>query len=122
MRGRLPGCVIIIDIERLEPVFTIDDARRKKQFIGKTMKIERGDLAAAFARAKHVLRGTFINGGQDHFYLESQAALAQPGEFDQLVVHSSTQNPSEVQEVIAHVLGFTQRDKIVPGFGSRTRE
>jgi xanthine dehydrogenase large subunit len=103
---RLAKEAIVIDIERLEPVFTIDDAKRRKLFIGKTMKIERGDVETAFARAEHVLRGTFINGGQDHFYLESQAALAQPGEHDQLVVHSSTQNPSEVQHVIAHLLGI----------------
>jgi xanthine dehydrogenase large subunit len=116
---------IVIDIERLEPVFTIDDAKRKKQFIGKTMKIERGDVAAAFARARHVLRGTFINGGQDHFYLESQAALAQPGEFDQLVVHSSTQHPSEVQDVIGHLLGLPINKVVVVtkrmggGFGGK---
>ncbi len=116
---------IVVDIERLDPVFTIDEARRRKLFIGKTMTIERGDVEAAFARAEHVLRGTFINGGQDHFYLESQAALAQPGEFDQLVVHSSTQNPSEVQHVIAHLLGLPINKVIVltkrmgGGFGGK---
>jgi len=97
---------IKIDIEKLEPLFTIDDAKRKKQFIGPTRHIMRGDTKAAFASAQHVLEGTWRNGGQDHFYLESQAAIAYPGEFDQISVLSSTQNPSEVQEVIAHVLGF----------------
>lgn len=97
---------IVVDIERLEPVFTIDDAKRKKQFIGPIRTIRRGDADRAFASARHVLEGTWINGGQDHFYLESQAAIAVPGEFDQLTVHSSTQNPSEVQEVIAHLLGL----------------
>jgi xanthine dehydrogenase large subunit len=122
---RLAKEAIVIDIERLDPVFTIDEAKRRKLFIGKTMKIERGDVEAAFARAEHVLRGTFINGGQDHFYLESQAALAQPGEFDQLVVHSSTQNPSEVQHVIAHLLGLPINKVIVltkrmgGGFGGK---
>jgi xanthine dehydrogenase large subunit len=97
---------IEIDIERLEPTFTIDEAKTRKQFIGPTRFIRRGDAASAFASAKHVLHGTWINGGQDHFYLESQAAIAVPGEFDQIVVHSSTQNPSEVQDVIAHLLGL----------------
>ncbi|PYQ53670.1 MAG: xanthine dehydrogenase molybdopterin binding subunit, partial [Acidobacteria bacterium] len=103
---RLAKAAIKIDIEKLEPVFTIDDAKRKKQFIGPTRRIARGDWEAAFANAEHILEGTWINGGQDHFYLESQAALAYPGEFDQLHVLSSTQNPSEVQEVIAHLLGL----------------
>lgn len=103
---RAAKAVIKIDIEELEPVFTIDEAKRRRLFIGKTMTIQRGDVEAAFASAPHILEGTFINGGQDHFYLESQAALAVPGEFDQLTVHSSTQNPSEVQDVIAHLLGL----------------
>jgi xanthine dehydrogenase large subunit len=103
---RKAKAAIKLDIEELEPVFTIDEAKRRGSFIGKTMTIKRGDVDSAFASAKNILEGTFINGGQDHFYLESQAALAVPGEFDQLTVHSSTQNPSEVQDVIAHLLGL----------------
>jgi len=97
---------IKIDIEKLDPIFSIDEAKRRKQFIGPTRRIARGNVDAAFASAEHVLEGTWINGGQDHFYLESQAAIAVPGEFDAISVLSSTQNPSEVQEVIAHVLGL----------------
>lgn len=103
---RTAKAAIKVDIEELEPVFTIDDAKRRGSFIGKTMTIQRGDVELVFASATNILEGTFINGGQDHFYLESQAALAVPGEFDQLTVHSSTQNPSEVQDVIAHLLGL----------------
>ena len=103
---RAAKAAIKIDIEKLEPIFTIDEAKRAKQFIGPTRYIRRGDVDAAFAKADHILEGRWINGGQDHFYLESQAAIVYPGEFDQLTVHSSTQNPSEVQEVIAHLLGL----------------
>jgi xanthine dehydrogenase large subunit len=103
---RKAKAAIKLDIEELEPVFTIDEAKRRGLFIGKTMTIKRGDVDGVFKSAKNILEGTFVNGGQDHFYLESQAALAVPGEFDQLTVHSSTQNPSEVQDVIAHLLGL----------------
>src|SRR5438270_11031992 len=103
---RKAKATIKLDIEELEPVFTIDEAKRRGSFIGKTMTIKRGDVDAAFESAKNMLEGTSINGGPDHFYLELQAALAVPGEFDQLSVHSSTQNPSEVQDVIAHPLGL----------------
>jgi xanthine dehydrogenase large subunit len=103
---RAAKAAIVVDIEKLEPIFTIDEAKARGAFIGPKRKIERGDVEAAFASAKHTLHGTWINGGQDHFYLESQAAIAVPGELGQLTVHSSTQNPSEVQEVIAHVLGL----------------
>lgn len=97
---------IAVDIEEYEPVFTIDEAKRRRSFIGETRRIAHGDLAKAFAAAEHVIEGTFVNGGQDHFYLESQAAIAYPGELDSLTVHSSTQNPSEVQHVIAHLLAL----------------
>lgn len=103
---RAAKAAIKVDIEELEPVFTIDEAKRRGQFIGKTMTIKRGDVEAAFASSANIVEGTFVNGGQDHFYLESQAALAVPGELDQLTVHSSTQNPSEVQDVTAHLLGL----------------
>jgi xanthine dehydrogenase large subunit len=97
---------IVVEIEPLEPVFTIDEAKRRGDFIGPVRRISRGDLARGFAEADHVIEGVWVNGGQDHFYLESQAAIAVPGEYDQLTVHSSTQNPSEVQHVIAHLLGL----------------
>ena len=113
------------DIVKFEPVFTIDEAKRRQQFIGPKRRIARGDVNAAFASAEHVLQGTWINGGQDHFYLESQAALAWPGEFDTVTVLSSTQNPSEVQHVIAHILGIpisrvvVQTKRMGGGFGGK---
>lgn len=103
---------IKVDIEELKPVFTIDEAIAKKQFISETRVIKRGDVGEAFKTAKHVIEGVFINGGQDHFYMESQAAIVYPGEYDTLTVHSSTQNPSEVQEVVAHVLGLKHNQVI----------
>jgi xanthine dehydrogenase large subunit len=103
---KLAKKAIICQIEELTPVLTIDEAKKRKQFIGPIRRIKRGDVDKALREADHVLEGTFINFGQDHFYLESQAAIAYPGEENQIVVHSSTQNPSEVQDVVAHVLGL----------------
>jgi xanthine dehydrogenase large subunit len=95
---------IVIDIEKLDPNFSIEEAKRRKDFIGPVRWIKRGELAKGFAEADHILEGVWVNGGQDHFYLEGQAALVYPGEHEQIVVHSSTQNPSEVQHVIADLL------------------
>src|SRR5262249_36428254 len=61
---------------------------------------------AALQTAPHRLSGVFHNLGQEQFYLESQAALAYPGEEGQVVVHSSTQNPTETQHVVAAALGL----------------
>ena len=57
------------------------------------------------AAAPRHLEGRMAIGGQEHFYLESQIALALPGEDGDVLVHSSTQHPSEVQHMVAHVLG-----------------
>lgn len=103
---------IQIEMEPLAPVFTIEEAIEKEQFIGVSRVIARGDLIQGFAEADHILEGVFVNGGQEHFYLESQAAVAYPGEHDTLVIHSSTQNPSELQEVTAEVLGLQQHQVV----------
>ena len=65
----------------------------------------RGDVADALAKAQHTIRGTLEVGGQEHFYLEGQAALALPGEAGDMVVHSSTQHPTEIQHKVADALG-----------------
>ena len=98
------------EIEELEPVFTIDQALAKEEFLGVPRKIERGDFEKAWEEAEHRLEGTFHCNGQEHFYLESQAVLVVPREEDQLHVHSSTQNTSEIQQVVAEALnlGFHQ--------------
>ena len=67
--------------------------------------LARGDVAAALAAAPCRLKGTMQVGGQDHFYLEGQIALALPGEDNDVTIHASTQHPSEVQHMVAHVLG-----------------
>jgi len=104
---------IKIEFEELKPILTIDDAIAAQSFIGETRFIRRGDPDAALAFAEHVLEGVFENAGQDHFYLESQAALVQPGEFGAMHVLSSTQHPTEVQEVIAHLLGLQMNQVVV---------
>ena len=55
--------------------------------------------------APHRLSAEFTVGGQEHFYLEGQIAFALPGEDGDIVVHTSTQHPTEVQHICARVLG-----------------
>src|SRR3546814_19790384 len=69
------------------------------------MTLARGDAAAALAKAPRRLKGRMAVGGQEHFYLESQIALAIPGEDDEVRVISSTQHPSEIQTMVAGALG-----------------
>ena len=69
------------------------------------LKLERGEVEPALAGAPRRLKGQMRVGGQDHFYLEGMIAFAIPGEDDEVTVYSSTQHPSEVQHMVAHVLG-----------------
>ncbi|HYJ53042.1 MAG TPA: molybdopterin cofactor-binding domain-containing protein, partial [Allosphingosinicella sp.] len=85
----------------------------------------RGDAGGALDAASNRLQGRVEMGGQEHFYLEGQAALATPGEADHLHVFSSTQHPSEVQHLIAVLLGLRSADVTVEvrrmggGFGGK---
>ncbi|MEA2492054.1 MAG: xanthine dehydrogenase large subunit [Acidobacteriota bacterium] len=116
---------VAITFEELPPILTIEEAIAAQAFIGDPRYISRGDAAGALATAEHVIEGVFENGGQDHFYLESQAALVIPGEHGALTVHSSTQHPTEVQHVIAHLLGLAMNQVVVVtkrmggGFGGK---
>ncbi|MBC7475818.1 MAG: xanthine dehydrogenase molybdopterin binding subunit [Candidatus Sericytochromatia bacterium] len=103
---------IKIVMKELEPVFTIDEAIKREQYIGVPRFIIRGDVQSVFKTSEHILEGTFINGGQEQFYLESQASIAYPGEDNTLVIHSSTQHPSEIVQVAASILGLQQNQVI----------
>lgn len=97
---------IVLDITPTKAILSIDDAKEAERFIGVTRVIERGDLEGAFERSKHTLSGVFRCNGQNHFYLESQAAVVYPTEQGQLEVHSSSQHPTETQHLVAEALGL----------------
>lgn len=72
----------------------------------KPMTLQRGNASSALEAAKHRITAEMEVGGQEHFYLESQIALAIPGEDDDVSIWSSTQHPSEVQHIVGHVLNI----------------
>jgi len=74
-------------------------------FVTAPLKLERGEIEQGFSDADHRIKGQIKTGGQDHMYLEGQIAFAIPGEDEDVVVHCSTQHPSEAQHMVAHVLG-----------------
>jgi xanthine dehydrogenase large subunit len=95
-------------IEALRPVLLVEEALKAEAFLLPPMVLARGDARAALAAAPRRLSGSFQAGGQEHFYLEGQIALAVPGEDGDLTIHSSTQHPTEVQHVAARILGCDQ--------------
>lgn len=95
-----------MEIEELPPIFSIDEAVAAGSFIGEQMVIERGDVIAALNQSENRLNGSLSTGGQEHFYFESQTAIAEPGESGRMTIHSSTQHPSEAQQIVADLLGI----------------
>jgi xanthine dehydrogenase large subunit len=103
----------VIEYEDLPALLTVEDALAKQSFVLPTKVMRRGQAARALARAPRRLRGRFTMGGQDHFYLEGQVAMAIPREAGGMHVHSSTQNPSEVQKLVAQALGIQESQVVV---------
>lgn len=95
----------IVEYADLEPVLGFDGARAANTDLEPPQIMTSGDAAQALAAASHRVSGRVGVGGQDHFYLEGQVCLAIPLEGGDLHVHSSTQNPTEVQHIVARVLG-----------------
>ncbi|MYM56959.1 xanthine dehydrogenase molybdopterin binding subunit [Thalassovita mangrovi] len=95
-----------IAYEEDTPILTIDEALAADNRFEEGPRIyARGDAAAARAAAPHQIEGMLDLGGQEHFYLEGQAALALPQEGGDMLVHSSTQHPTEIQHKVAEALG-----------------
>ncbi len=94
-----------IDYTPLPALLTVDDAlAANSRFESGPVIWQRGDASAAIAAAPQTIEGSFEVGGQEHFYLEGQVAAAIPGEGGDMLVHSSTQHPTEIQHKVAHAL------------------
>jgi xanthine dehydrogenase large subunit len=105
-QARAAAKLVEIDYEPLAAVLTVEEAIARGSFVSPPQQMVRGDVEAALAAAPHRASGELRCGGQDHFYLEGQIALATPGEAGDMHVWSSTQHPTEVQHGVAHLLGL----------------
>ena len=123
-RGRRPSKAVI-DYEVLPPILTIEQALAAQSFVLPTQVMQRGDADAALAAAPLRLSGRIDVGGQEHFYLEGQVAMAVPGEDGDMLVHSSTQHPTEVQHLVARALKLSDHSVVCEtrrmggGFGGK---
>ena len=102
-----------IEYEPLPALLSVEQARAADSLIETTQHMARGDAAKALESCPHRLSGGFTMGGQDHFYLEGQVAVATPGEDGQVHILSSTQHPSEIQHLVADLLGLSSADVTV---------
>ena len=93
-----------IDLKISKPIVSIEEALKKKSFVLKPKHLTRGDIKDGFKKSDNILKGKLYSGGQDHFYLEGQIAMTIPQEDNNFLVYSSTQHPSETQQIIGKVL------------------
>lgn len=123
--ARQAAMAAIIEYEDLEPVLDVVEALHKKHFVLDSHTHKRGDSATALASAPRRLQGSLHIGGQEHFYLETQVSSVMPTEGGGMIVYTSTQNPTEVQKLVAEVLGVPMNKIVIDmrrmggGFGGK---
>jgi xanthine dehydrogenase large subunit len=123
--ARLGAAAVEVELEELPSLITLQDAIAAGSFHGARPVLLTGDVDAGFADSAHVFTGELQFSDQEHFYLETHAALAHVDEAGQVFVQSSTQHPSETQEIVAHVLGLRSHEVTVQclrmggGFGGK---
>jgi xanthine dehydrogenase large subunit len=99
--------LVIVEVEEKKAVLDFDEAIDSKEYIYTATPFIKGDYKKAFSEANYTLEGDIYSGGQEHFYLESQACIAYPLEDGSLEIHASSQHSTEVQHVVAHALGIS---------------
>ncbi|MDO6839231.1 xanthine dehydrogenase molybdopterin binding subunit [Paraglaciecola chathamensis] len=114
-----------IDITRTTACLSVSEAKQQDNFVRPSHFMHQGDFATAFAQSECNARGHLSIGGQEHMYLEGQVSMAINDEEDRVLVYTSSQHPSEVQKLIAEVLGCKLNKVVVDmrrmggGFGGK---
>jgi len=116
---------IKVEIKELEPTLDIERSFENKNFPFNPLHIENGDVEEGFRKSDFVIEGKLNIGGQEHFYMETQGAMSIPKSDGTILVKTSSQNPSENQYIISHVLRMEASkievvtDVIGGGFGGK---
>ena len=122
---RLGAELIEIEYAPLVPILGIEHAIAENSFHTEPRFLTRSDVESGLTKSPHLIEGEFHIGGQDHFYLETQAAWAEPDGEGGVHVSSSTQHPSEVQTIVAEILGLHKHHVVIEaprmggGFGGK---
>ncbi|MEK7953003.1 xanthine dehydrogenase molybdopterin binding subunit [Luteolibacter soli] len=115
----------VIEVDELPPLLGISQAIAANSFHTDPHVLGRGDVETGLKESTHLLEGEFSFGGQEHFYLETHAAWAESDGEGGVHVASSTQHPSEIQTIVAEVLGLARHHVVVEsprmggGFGGK---
>ena len=113
------------EIDATPPILTLENAKAHHKQVRPSHSLVKGDSATALKQALNTLNIDQQVGGQEHYYLEGQVALAIPQDNGGVLVHSSSQHPSEVHKLVAQVLGLPMHKVVVDmrrmggGFGGK---
>ena len=111
--ARAAASRVRVTYQPLPAILSVAEARAAGAFLTDTERMRRGEPEHELAASPNRLSGELAIGGQEHFYLEPQVALALVDENESLFVHSSTQHPAETQEVVARVMGLPRHRVVV---------
>ncbi|XP_053315311.1 xanthine dehydrogenase/oxidase [Spea bombifrons] len=118
--------LVKISYEVLTPVVTIQEAIENKSFYQPIKTMENGNLQRGLEEADHIHEGEIHIGGQEHFYLETNCAIAVPkGEDGEMELFVSTQNTTKTQSFAASAVGVPYNKIVVRvkrmggGFGGK---
>ncbi|MEM7602267.1 MAG: FAD binding domain-containing protein, partial [Verrucomicrobiota bacterium] len=124
-QGRLAAELVTVEYDPLPALLGLENAIAAQSFLTEPHVLSRGEVNEALSEAPHRLAGSLAIGGQEHFYLETHAAMSTPEENGGVFVQSSTQHPSEIQSIVAEVLDLSRQDVVVEcprmggGFGGK---
>jgi xanthine dehydrogenase large subunit len=94
-----------IKIDPLPVIIDPREAYAKGKLIQPPRTFALGDVDSAWEQCDVIAAGRVDSGGQEHFYMEPQGAMAVPVEGGGMKIYSSTQSPTGVQRAAAGVLG-----------------
>lgn len=124
-QARIAATLADMKISTCPPILTVEAAQQKASFVRPSLSMVRGDVSLALSTAEHCASGSLSIGGQEHLYLEGQVSMAVPEEEDRMLIFTSSQHPSEVQKLVAEVLGVKLNKIVVDmrrmggGFGGK---
>lgn len=103
----LRGAALVkVTYEELTPILTIQEAIENNSFFDDPRVLVDGDIETGFAEADHVVEGEYSTGLQEHFYMETQSALAIPGENQEIQIYCATQNLPGIQGSVSRMLNI----------------
>jgi len=111
--AKMGALAVEVDVTEAPAITSIEQAIEAESFHTDPGVIARGDVTGALSRAKHRASGELRVGGQEHFYLETHVSIASVDEAGSVMIQSSTQHPTETQEIVARVLDLPKNQVVV---------